>query len=71
MSGMSLYFHKLKNFRCACGKCPVHNTFYNLIYTNFGPDEGSAIPIDVINHGDNFGLKGVNYWPPTKSQASY
>ena len=60
---MSLSFCKSKNFRCACGKRLVRNTFYNLICTNLGPDEGSAIPIDVINHGDNFGLKGVNYWP--------
>ena len=63
MSGMSLYLQKSKNFQCACRKRPVRNTFYSIILTNLGPDEGSPIPIDVINHGDNFGLKGVNYWP--------
>ena len=33
--------------------------FYNLS----GPDEGSPIPLDVVNHGEQFGLKGVNFWP--------
>ena len=61
-SDTSLSLQKSKNFKCVCEKHLVHNTFYTLMFKNLGPDEGSAIPIDVINHGDNFGLKGVNYW---------
>ena len=38
---------------------PSFKPFLNFI----GPDEGSPIPVDVINHGEQFGLKGVNFWP--------
>ena len=34
--------------------------FYNIFSNKIGPDEGSPIPVDVISHGDKFGLKGVN-----------
>ena len=37
--------------------------FYSLFSTKTDPDEGSLIPVDVLAHGDQFGLKCVKFWP--------
>ena len=47
---------RLKNVRYATLK--KHISFFNLAIV-----DGTPLPADVILHGNEHGLKGVNYWP--------